>query len=211
MAAESESEINGRLQRCLSTPSLSSTDAKRCYDSPDAILGGISSRIQANLGNVSICFRKTVCTCKSPDCCSCDSDESADITAAHFTCHSNCRYTIELKTTKSIAPPPNGYMLRVFLLLTDQTELPLIDIRAPHWVTQHPPPAEPKPNSKSKGESKSKASEFGEDAALAGSVAVYGASDSSATHFNLIDPPFLGHHSLLVAFDYMSFSHNKPK
>lgn len=184
MTSKDFDDINGRLQRCLTTPSISSVDSKRCFTNPDMFLSEIYETLKATQSTLCICFRKQECKCSSTEGCMCDSDECFDVSEVKFASHSNCRYSIELMTTVRVRPPPKGCILRLFALDKNKVETPILDIASNNWST--------------KKQKKDEDISFGH-------VCVYNANHVGLK-FELIDYVRLDERSTLISFDYMSFT-----
>jgi hypothetical protein len=246
-------EINERLQRCLSTPSISSAGAKVCFENPEYMLSAVSMSLKELIDkkthDICLCLREASCTCAKPDQCQCDSDEAVDVCTASFSPHSNCRYSIELTLKQSINSRnwPESKLLRLFSLSRDnsKSELPIVDVTSHKWSwigQQQPQPKQPQPKqqppkSKAKAKAKSKtkvetktitvenknAKGKDEEVVSYGNVKVYkttnalgggggggGSSSSSSAggslRFDLLDYVQVSERSILLNFDYMSFS-----
>lgn len=200
-----EHDVNQRLQQCLITPSLSSVKAKRCFENPELLLSRVSTEIDQLLHTKShdlcLCLRQTKCSCSNKSECQCDSDFAVDVSTAHFTAHSNCRYSIELTVKQPIhcLDWPVDKVLRLFSLARDdkQTEQPILDIASRQWSWM----------GHKKGLHMQKGPSYGTSASY-GTVFVHpiASADAKGAAFELLDYVQVSERSILVNFDYMSFS-----
>ena len=177
---EEVEEINMRLKSYLTNKSLTGIGSQPIHLDPVKILSTFADKLKGK--ELFICHRRRTCRCKSSNKCDCDSDYEISLSNVKLEIHSNCRCSLEFFTHPKINKKIFPESIRVFSLAPidakSDLEHPLLDIC----------PENTKDNAR--------------EEISYGKVVLF----DEKIFFELNELPHISDHSVLINFDYMSFS-----